>query len=65
MSITTHYDFEVSPGDEVGTDATLFCCNQRMTVAGPDKHGDRTHTCGNCGAQVDVNKLGLLGDIRD
>ncbi|MFF8784808.1 hypothetical protein [Streptomyces sp. NPDC015125] len=65
MSIATHYDFEVSPGDEVGTDATLFCCDQKMSASDPDKHGDRTHKCDSCNAQADVNKLGLLSDIRD
>ncbi|RXS84221.1 hypothetical protein EST92_11730 [Streptomyces sp. TM32] len=66
MAIATNYDLdEVSLGDDVGTDATFTCCDETMTVADPDKYGDRTHTCGSCGTCADVTGLGLLGDIRD
>jgi hypothetical protein len=64
MAITTDYNHEVRPGDEVGTDATLVCCDQTMTAAAPDKYGDRTHRCGGCRTQADISKLGLVGDIR-
>lgn len=66
MPITTDYYLdEVSPGEEVGTDATFTCCGQDMTAAAPDKYGYRTHTCGSCGTSADVDDLGLMNDIRD
>lgn len=65
MAITTDYHFEVDLGDDVGTDATLVCCDQDMTPAAPAGDGDRTHTCDDCGTQADVNARGLLSDIRD
>ncbi|MFH8558919.1 hypothetical protein ACH4FE_35755 [Streptomyces celluloflavus] len=65
MTITTSYNFEVGPGDEVGTDAILICCDETMTATAFDEYGSRTHTCGNCDIRADVDKRGLLSDIRD
>ena len=65
MAITTDYNLEIRPGDEVGVDTALVCCGQTMTAAAPDKYGDRTHTCGGCRVQVDIDALGLVDDIRD
>jgi hypothetical protein len=66
MATTTDYYLDdVSLGDEVGIDGTFTCCDQTMTAADPDKYGYRTHTCGNCGTQADIDDLGLLNDERD
>lgn len=64
MALTTDYGMDIRIADEVGTDVVLRCCGQEMTVTGPDKYGDRTHTCPACATEVDIDDLGLVDDIR-
>lgn len=64
MSITTDYNFKVSPGDEVGADPVLKCCGGHVMATAPDKFGGSTHTCGCCGTRADVSEHGVLSDIR-
>lgn len=49
---------ELSPGDELGTDAVPECCDDDMTADG------RTYTCGTCGTVLEVSADGLVFDIR-
>lgn len=54
----TIHGHELSPGDELGTDATPDCCDDEMTPDG------RNFTCGNCWTVLTVNSLGLVSDIH-
>ncbi|MER5461644.1 hypothetical protein ABT010_13340 [Streptomyces sp. NPDC002668] len=51
-------NLELSPGDELGHDATPDCCDNEMTADG------RTYTCGACGTVLEVSAQGLVFDIR-
>ncbi|MFH8410725.1 hypothetical protein ACH4FX_39030 [Streptomyces sp. NPDC018019] len=65
MPITTDYGFDPQPGDEIGTEAVLLCCDQTMSAAAPDEHGIRVHTCGVCATRAEIDICGLLGDIDE
>lgn len=54
----TIHGHELSPGDELGTDATPDCCDDEMTPDG------RNFTCGSCWTVLEVSCSGLVADIN-
>ncbi|MFK8851218.1 hypothetical protein [Streptomyces sp. Ac-502] len=64
MSVTTDYHLKLSPGDEVGTDPVLKCCGGNVMTTALHPSGGSTHTCVQCDTRADVDKHGVLTDIR-
>ncbi|MYR84075.1 hypothetical protein GTY41_03730 [Streptomyces sp. SID685] len=50
-------------GDEIGHDESPDCCTEPMPPVAAN--GDLTYRCDNCGAEVEVDELGLVSDIRE
>ncbi|WP_275558518.1 hypothetical protein [Streptomyces sp. 5-6(2022)] len=55
--------YELSIGDDLGTETIPDCCDEDMT-AGAASNGYRNYTCSECNTVLTVAPTGLVYDIR-
>lgn len=58
----TIHHHELSPGDDLGLNATPHCCGTDMQAKDVDD-GGRDYTCGECDVVLSVAPSGLVFDI--
>lgn len=60
----TIYGMELDPGMHIGDDVP-DCCDGEMDAKTARRAGHREYECDDCGTVVEVDKLGLVSDIRE